>query len=508
MHSARIVPQTAAHEVQSVKHIAAIVLAAGSSSRFGRPKQLLNWGSKPLVVHVASVALAASLDPVVIVLGPEAQAAEAVLEQAFPEDLRRGRLRISVNWRPEHGLSGSVRAGLAALPPSCDGAFLMQGDAPLVTPDLLRELVTRLEASGGVIAHPTVKGDLRPPVLFARTLFAELGALEGDLGGRVVADLHKHEAATLELDRPQLIADIDTPADYEALRVHSPSAQGIREETADHTRLAAICSLIIDMDGVLWHGNTPLPGLPEFFGFLRENDISFMLATNNSSLMPRQYSAKLARFGVQVPPEQVLTSSQATAAYVASICKPASHVYVIGGDGIRHALEAEGLVLTEHGAECVVVGWDRDLTWQKLKSASLLIHHGAHFVGTNPDNSYPTEHGPAPGNGAQLAAIRATTGVEPIVVGKPEPWLYQEAVRRMGAAPDATAAVGDRIETDIAGGKRAGLTTILLLSGIARLADVSQSPTKPDLILRDIRELVSIWREVRAAAGQAGHQRL
>jgi 4-nitrophenyl phosphatase len=253
------------------------------------------------------------------------------------------------------------------------------------------------------------------------------------------------------------------------------------------------------MDGVLWHGDTPLPGLADFFKFLRANDIRFMLATNNSSLMPTQYSDKLARFGVQIPPEQVLTSSLATAAYVSGVCKRSASVYVIGGDGIRNALENEDLILSEHAAECVVVGWDRRLTWGKLRTASLLIHRGAQFVGTNPDNSYPTEEGPAPGNGAQLAAIQATTGVAPVVVGKPEPWLFLEAMRRMGATPHTTATVGDRIETDIEGGRRAGVLTILLLSGIARRDDVSSSPTRPDMVLDDIRELEAVWRDALEA---------
>ena len=490
-----------------MRHVAAAILAAGSSRRFGRPKQLLDWRGQPLIVHLAQVALTAGLHPVVVVVGPESQEIETVIARALREELRQGALRVNVNWERERGLSGSVRAGLAAVPPECDGAILMQGDAPLVTACLLRKLVARQEGTGRAVADPTVNGDLRPPVLFARSLFPELCALEGDQGGRVVAGRHSCDAVTLELDQPDLVMDIDTPADYDALQSRPPQTLSDCGGTAGDSMLSAIRGLIIDMDGVLWHSETPLPGLPEFFGFLRESEISFILATNNSSLMPQQYSAKLARFGVQVGPERVLTSSQATAAYVAKICAPAARVYVIGGDGIRHALEAEGLVLTENESECVVVGWDRDLTWQKLKIASLLIHHGAKFVGTNPDNSYPTEDGPAPGNGAQLAAIQATTGVEPIVVGKPEPWLYEEAMRQMGASTESTAAVGDRLETDIAGGKRAGLMTILLLSGIADLDAVSASPTKPDLVLRDIRELVAVWREVRAAAVRPGRQR-
>jgi 4-nitrophenyl phosphatase len=219
-------------------------------------------------------------------------------------------------------------------------------------------------------------------------------------------------------------------------------------------------------------------------------------------MMPQQYSDKLARFGVDIPPERVLTSAQATAAYLSGVSPLGTRIYAIGRDGIRSALEDKGFVLTEEQAEYVVVGWDRELTWKKLCTAALLIHGGARFVGTNPDNSYPTEEGPAPGNGAQLAALEATTGIAPTIVGKPEPWLYAEAMRRMGASPETTATVGDRLETDIAGGKRVGLTTILVLSGIATRRDLTHAAISPDLVFEDSRDLVRVWREQLRRHGQ------
>jgi 4-nitrophenyl phosphatase len=312
---------------------------------------------------------------------------------------------------------------------------------------------------------------------------------------------HSNRTVSLPLARAEIVSDIDVPDDYRMLLERNASRGNDCESDLDLARLAAIDGLIVDMDGVLWHSDTPLPGLREFFEFLRGASIRFMLATNNSSLMPEQYSGKLARFGVEVACDRVLTSAQATSAYVASASSPGTRVYVIGGDGIRSALQADGLVLADTDVEWVVVGWDRELTWRKLETASLLIHRGARFVGTNPDRSYPTERGPAPGNGAQLAAIEATTGVSPIVVGKPEPWLYEQAVARLGSSPATTAVVGDRLETDIAGGIRAGLSTILLLSGIASRNDAARSPWRPDIVLHDIRELVAVWRAVLDGSG-------
>jgi 4-nitrophenyl phosphatase len=162
-------------------------------------------------------------------------------------------------------------------------------------------------------------------------------------------------------------------------------------------------------------------------------------------------------------------------------------------------------VLSEDGAAYVVVGWNIDLVWDELATASLLIHKGAGFIGTNPDVSYPTERGPVPGNGAQLAAIEATTGVAPVVTGKPEPQMYEEAMRRMGASPGTTAVVGDRLDTDLAGGVRLGLTTVLVLSGIATEADVTNSSLKPDVVCADIGELMQIWTDdLPRAKGEVG----
>jgi 4-nitrophenyl phosphatase len=143
----------------------------------------------------------------------------------------------------------------------------------------------------------------------------------------------------------------------------------------------------------------------------------------------------------------------------------------------------------------VVVGWDRNVSWEKLATASLLIHDGAGFIGTNPDTTYPTRRGPVPGNGALLAAIQTATGVEPVVIGKPARWMYREALRRMGATAETSAMIGDRLDTDIAGAARVGLTTVLTLSGITTEEEVAAASIRPDLVVQDIQELTVRWRE-------------
>jgi len=322
-------------------------------------------------------------------------------------------------------------------------------------------------------------------VLFARQLFPELATVSGDEGGRRLIDSHSKDVSTVEVADPDILTDVDTPVDYERLRASTLEAPT--------SKLQGVAHLIIDMDGVLWHGEEPLPGLREFFAFLRRHQLGFVLATNNSSKTPEQHVAKLARVGIKTPIERVLTSAQATASYLGGIASPGTHVYAIGEEGVQRALQRQGFELTEEEAAYVVVGWDRHLTWHQLKTAALLVHAGAGFIGTNPDASFPTELGPVPGNGAQLAALEATTGVTPIVVGKPEPWLYQEALQRMGADAATTAIIGDRLDTDIAGGVRAGLKTVLVLSGISTKADLANASAKPDLVCADIKALMRIW---------------
>ncbi|MCK4451865.1 MAG: HAD-IIA family hydrolase [Anaerolineae bacterium] len=474
-----------------MKRITVVILAAGASTRFGQPKQLLDWGGKPFLAHIADIALEAGFAPVIVVLGCQAEAARAALSTRP--------VQAVMNWRWEQGLSTSVQVGLAALTPTAEAVIFMQCDQPLVTPDLLRALVARFDETDAPIVHPTHAGQRGTPTLFARRLFPELAAVSGDEGGRAVIARHADEVATVEVTDPDVLADIDTPADYERLRVsstHSPLSNHQSPISILHSPssiLHPIHHLIIDMDGVLWRGDEPMPGRQEFFAFLRQHSIDFVLATNNSSRLPEQYVAKLARFGVEVAPEHVLTSAQAAAAYLATITPPGTRVYTIGEEGVRQALEQHGFILTDEEAAYVVSGWDRQLTWDKLATAALLIHAGAGFIGTNPDSNFPTEKGPVPGSGAQLAALETTTSVAPVVVGKPEPWMYEEALHRMGARPETTAVIGDRLDTDIAGGVRAGLTTVLLLSGISTQADLAASPVKPDLVCADIAELTVIW---------------
>jgi 4-nitrophenyl phosphatase len=262
--------------------------------------------------------------------------------------------------------------------------------------------------------------------------------------------------------------------------------------------MQAIKNLILDMDGVLWRGETPMPGLVDFFATLRQKNINFALATNNATKTAVMYTDKLARFGIQVPPEQILTSAETTAVYLSERYDAGTAVYIVGEKGLHEAFAAKGFhIITPEEAKngatasLVVAGFNRHVTYPDLAMGALLVHKGATFIGTNPDPSIPTELGPLPGAGSLLAVIETATGVKPIIIGKPQPTVFMEAVRRLGGTLANTAMVGDRLSTDIAGGQGAGLHTILVLSGVTSREQVQSSTIKPDFIFDDITDLAN-----------------
>jgi 4-nitrophenyl phosphatase len=467
--------------------VAAIILAAGGSSRFGSPKQLLDWGGRPLVTQAADVAWTAGLDPVIVVVGAHADAVTGAL--------RSRPVQIAHNYRWDRGVSTSLYVGLASLPESVDAAIFIQADQPLITPRFLQALIRRYEESAGTIIVPQdERGQQGTPVLFDRTHFAELATLSGDVGGRALFERHRADLAYLTTADSQLLADVDTPEAYDRLRAQALAPiSGTGQPKLDLTQIRG---LVCDMDGVLWRGATPLPGLARFFALIERLALPHVLVTNNSSNTPADYVTKLAGMGITTTTEHVLNSAIAAARYVADT-HPGAHVYAIGGSGLGHALISHGLTLSEaddtEAADVVVVGWDRQLTWRKLATATRLILNGATFVGTNPDLTYPLEDSLAPGNGAQIAALEAATGVAPVIAGKPARLLYQQAMQRMQTTPETTLVIGDRLDTDILGGIRLGMPTALVLTGIAQPDDLHTSPIQPTVVAEDLPDLIRAW---------------
>jgi 4-nitrophenyl phosphatase len=267
--------------------------------------------------------------------------------------------------------------------------------------------------------------------------------------------------------------------------------------------LTKIKHLIIDMDGVLYLGDTPMPRLVDFFNFLRQHSIQFILATNNSTRTPEEYVDKLTGMGVIVSPDEILVSGQATARYLAHEYPQGTRVHVFGMPSLKEAMIDEGFILADESVELVVASMDRNLTFEKLALATILIRGGARFIATNLDPTQPSERGLLPGTGAIILALEAASGVKATAIGKPEPIIFQLAMEQMNADPETTAIIGDRVDTDILGGKRAGLITICVLSGSSDFIEAEAIGT--DLIFEDIAHLLDAWEASIATTSIKGN---
>jgi 4-nitrophenyl phosphatase len=255
--------------------------------------------------------------------------------------------------------------------------------------------------------------------------------------------------------------------------------------------LASIRAFVLDMDGVIWRANQPIGDLPWIFSRLKTGGYQVVLATNNSTLTPALYVQKLKGFGVELERWQVINSSQTAAHYLKQRFPDGGPVYVLGEVGLVEALNEEGFIHQEREVKAVVAGMDRQLNFEKLKQATMLIRAGALFVGTNPDVTFPTPEGLIPGAGAILAALETATSVKPVVVGKPSPQMYRVALQRLKLPPELVLVVGDRIETDIVGAQQIGCRSALVLSGVTSREDAEKWRPAPDLIAADLTGVVN-----------------
>lgn len=247
------------------------------------------------------------------------------------------------------------------------------------------------------------------------------------------------------------------------------------------------------MDGVLYRGHHPLPGARQLLDALERAGVPFALVTNNSTRSPHQYVRHLAAMGMHVPADRIVTSSVGAAVYLAATLRPRSRVLVVGEPALRRAVARAGFVVTWDEAAptagAVVVGLDRRVTYNKLTRALTALNRGARFVATNPDPMLPTETGLLPGAGSIVAALRYASGREPVVIGKPDPRLLREAMRRIGTRPRHTAMVGDQRSTDIAAGRAAGAFTILVMTGVEAGRRPRRGDARADLTLPTLVDL-------------------
>jgi NagD protein len=250
-----------------------------------------------------------------------------------------------------------------------------------------------------------------------------------------------------------------------------------------------ITSWLTDMDGVLVHEGHVLPGAAELIAKWQAEGTPFLVLTNNSIYTPRDLSARLVAGGLNVPEDRIWTSALATAAFLDKQ-QPKGTAYVIGESGLTQALHDIGYTQTDNNPDYVVLGETRNFNFENLTKAIRLINGGARFIATNPDATGPSADGPLPATGSVAALITKATGMEPYIVGKPNPMMFRSAMRKIGAHSESTGMIGDRMDTDVVAGIEAGLHTVLVLTGIADDAEIKKYPFRPTEILNSVQDLV------------------
>jgi NagD protein len=245
---------------------------------------------------------------------------------------------------------------------------------------------------------------------------------------------------------------------------------------------------LLDMDGVLAHEEHVIPGADRFLARLRELELPFLVLTNNSIYTRRDLSARLRATGLDVPEDSIWTSALATAHFLEEQ-RPGGSAFVIGEAGLTTALHEAGYTLSESEPDYVVLGETRTYSFEAITRAIRLIDNGSRFIATNPDATGPSLEGALPACGSVAALIQRATGVEPYFVGKPNPVMMREGLNKIKAHSEATAMIGDRMDTDIKCGIEAGLETILVMTGITQPGDVERFPYRPSRIVKSIAEL-------------------
>ena len=242
------------------------------------------------------------------------------------------------------------------------------------------------------------------------------------------------------------------------------------------------------MDGVLYHGNRLLPGVVEFVDWLKAENKQFLFLTNSSERSPRELQQKLARLGIMVDEFHFHTSALATASFLASQC-PGGSAYVIGESGLTNALYEAGFSMNDVNPDYVVVGETRSYSFEKIEHAINLVLGGAKLIGTNPDLTGPGERGIIPATGSLTAPIELSTRRKAYFVGKPNPLMMRQALKRLNCEPEETAIIGDRMDTDIIAGVESDIATVLVLSGVTSREDLKRFGYRPSYVLDGVGDI-------------------
>ena len=262
-------------------------------------------------------------------------------------------------------------------------------------------------------------------------------------------------------------------------------------------RLRACTAFLVDLDGTLCLDETLLPGAAQLVELFRERELPYVFLTNNSSRSPRDYLERLVRLKIPATAENVLTSGDATIDY---LLQETSHrsAYLVGTPSLEADFHRAGIELTDSDPDCVVVGFDTTLTFEKLEKACHHLFSGKPYYATHPDKTCITQRGLIPDIAAIIAACEAVTGRTPQILGKPFPQMVRAALRRLGSTADTTAIVGDQLDTDMEMGRTSDLCSVLVMTGETSAAKLEACPSdhRPDLTASGVDQVVA-WLSKR-----------
>ena len=246
---------------------------------------------------------------------------------------------------------------------------------------------------------------------------------------------------------------------------------------------------IIDMDGVIYHGNKLLPGVKEFVKWLIDEKKRFVFLTNSSERTPKELQEKLARLGINVEKNVFYTSALATAMFLSSQ-KARGSAFIIGEAGLINALYNVGYTMNNINPDYVVIGESRSYAYEAIERSVNLVLKGAKLIGTNPDITGPIENGIAPATKALVAPIELATGKNAYFVGKPNPLMMRNALKKLKCNREETIIIGDRMDTDIIAGIESEIDTTLVLSGITSKEMINDFPYRPKYVLSGVVDLI------------------
>ena len=253
--------------------------------------------------------------------------------------------------------------------------------------------------------------------------------------------------------------------------------------------LTGVKVIFLDLDGTIYLSSQLIPGTLDFLTRCSDNGVRVFFLSNNSSRSVADYVEKLRDFGIPCTEEDILLSTHDLLAWLS--LNEVDETYLVGTEGMRSMLEDAGIATKSEQPQYVVLGYDTEITYDKLQTASIHLHRGVPLVASHPDMVCPSPDGGLPDTGAYLALLKATTGVDPVhICGKPNPRMILHKVEELGLRPDECAMVGDRLYTDIEMAARAGVCGVLVLSGETTLGDLEEAAQNPDLVVESVAELL------------------